>query len=83
MFFTLLVFLHIAISLLLLLMTWIHIQRITSARTKPPRGLSVLTLAALVVVAFAVPAPLQAPADLSTVPAKVGLRTGSSSGSIR
>ena len=72
-FFTLLVFLHIAIPLLLLLMMWIHIQRITSARTKPPRGLSVLTLAALVVVAFAVPAPLQAPADLSTVPARVGL----------
>ena len=72
-FFTLMVFLHIAIPLLLLLMMWIHIQRIASARTRPPRGLSVLTLAALVIVSFALPAPLQGPADLSTIPARVGL----------
>ncbi len=41
-FFTLMVFLHIAIPLLLLLLMWIHIQRITEARTSPPRGLAVL-----------------------------------------
>ncbi|HEY9037986.1 MAG TPA: cytochrome b N-terminal domain-containing protein [Roseovarius sp.] len=72
-FFTLMVFLHIAIPLLLLLMMWIHIQRITAARTMPPRGLSVLTLAALVIVSFAMPAVLQGPADLATFPATVGL----------
>ncbi len=72
-FFTLMVFLHIAIPLLLLLMMWIHIQRITSARTNPPRGLAILTLAALVIASFAMPAVLQGPADLSTFPAKIGL----------
>ncbi len=72
-FFTLMVFLHIAIPLLLLLMMWIHIQRITSARTNPPRGLAILTLMALVVTSFAMPAVLQGPADLSTFPAKIGL----------
>lgn len=72
-FFTLMVFLHIAIPLMLLLMMWIHIQRITAARTKPPRGLAWLMLAALLVTSLLVPAVSQAPADLATVPAVVGL----------
>ena len=72
-FFTLMVFLHIAIPLLLLLMMWIHIQRITTARTNPPRGLAILTMVALVVVSYAMPAVLQGPADLSRFPAEVGL----------
>ncbi|MCC6305791.1 MAG: cytochrome b N-terminal domain-containing protein [Rhodobacteraceae bacterium] len=72
-FFTLMVFLHIAIPLLLLLMMWIHTQRITSARTNPPRGLAVLTLVALVVGSLLVPAVSQGPADLATVPQRVGI----------
>lgn len=72
-FFTLMVFLHIAIPLLLLLLMWIHVQRISSARTKPPRGLAVITLTALVGAALIAPAPLGPAADLSTVPARVGL----------
>jgi ferredoxin/coenzyme F420-reducing hydrogenase delta subunit len=72
-FFTLMVFLHIAIPLLLLLLMWIHIQRITEARTSPPRGLAAITLGALVVAAVVLPAPLGAPADLNTVPARVDM----------
>jgi ferredoxin len=72
-FFTLMVFLHIAIPLLLLLMMWIHVQRISQARTKPPRGLGVLMLVALTTAAFALPASSQGPADLATVPDVVGL----------
>ena len=72
-FFTLMVFLHIAIPLLLLLMMWIHVQRISQARTKPPRGLGVLMLVALTIAAFALPASSQGPADLATVPDVVGL----------
>lgn len=72
-FFTLMVFLHIAIPLLLLLLMWIHIQRITEARTSPPHGLSALTLGALVVAALVLPAPLGAPADLGKVPARVDM----------
>ncbi|WP_137128450.1 cytochrome b N-terminal domain-containing protein [Roseomonas sp. HF4] len=72
-FFTLMVFLHIAIPLLLLLMIWIHVQRIAAARTAPPRPLMGVTLAALVVVSFALPAVSQAPADLATMPQRVGI----------
>ncbi|HMQ91836.1 MAG TPA: cytochrome b N-terminal domain-containing protein [Amaricoccus sp.] len=72
-FFTLLVFLHIAIPLILLLAMWIHIQRISLARSKPPRGLAAITLGALVLVSLLLPASSQGPADLATVPAVVGL----------
>lgn len=72
-FFTLMVFLHIAIPLLLLLVMWIHIQRITEARTNPPRGLAVLTLVALVAVSLAIPAVSQGPADLTGIPLSVGI----------
>lgn len=72
-FFTLMVFLHIAIPLLLLLMMWVHIQRITEARTKPPRGLGAMVLAALVVGSLILPATSQGPADLAEVPQRVGI----------
>ena len=72
-FFTLMVFLHIAIPLLLLLLMWIHIQRITQARTNPPTGLAAMTLAALVAGSLISPAPLQGPADLATVPQRLDL----------
>lgn len=72
-FFTLMVFLHIAIPLLLLLMMWIHIQRITQARTRPPQGLAAITLVALVAGSLISPAPLQGPADMSTIPQRLGL----------
>ncbi|MBZ0129053.1 MAG: cytochrome b N-terminal domain-containing protein [Rhodobacteraceae bacterium] len=72
-FFTLMVFLHIAIPLLLLLLMWIHIQRISSARTKPPLGLGIITVAALVVGSLILPAMSQGPADLARVPQSLGL----------
>jgi ferredoxin/coenzyme F420-reducing hydrogenase delta subunit len=72
-FFTLLVFLHIAIPLILLLAMWIHIQRISLARSKPPRGLAAITLGALLLVSLVLPASSQGPADLATVPTVVGL----------
>ncbi len=72
-FFTLMVFLHIAIPLLLLLLMWIHIQRISAPRTRPPRGLALITGAALVLGSLIAPAPLGEPADLATVPQSIGL----------
>lgn len=72
-FFTLMVFLHIAIPLLLLLLMWIHIQRITEARTKPPRGLSAITLGALVAGSLILPAVSQGAADLASMPQAVGI----------
>ncbi len=72
-FFTLMVFLHIAIPLLLLMLMLVHIQRISEARTRPPRGLAVITIGALVIASLIVPATSQGPADLAAMPQHVGI----------
>jgi ferredoxin len=66
-FFSLLVFMHIGIPLFLLLGMWIHIQRISRARTNPPQPLVIGTLLALTALSFAYPAVSQGAADLGTV----------------
>ncbi|WP_011578753.1 MULTISPECIES: cytochrome b N-terminal domain-containing protein [Chelativorans] len=72
-FFSLLVFLHIAVPLVLLLGMWIHIQRISRPKVNPPRLLAALVLAALLAVALLTPAVSQGPADLTKVPAEISL----------
>ncbi len=72
-FFSLLVFLHIAVPLILLLGMWIHIQRISRPKVNPPRLLAALILAALLAVSLWKPAVSQGPADLTRVPVEVGL----------
>jgi ferredoxin/coenzyme F420-reducing hydrogenase delta subunit len=72
-FFTLLVFLHIAVPLILLFVLWIHIQRITRPRVNPPRALAAVVLVALLAVSLWKPAVSQGPAHLGRVPSPVGL----------
>ena len=72
-FFSLLMFLHIGISLLLLLGMWVHIQRITGARTQPDASLGWGTFATLLVLSLLQPAQSQAPANLGRVPLVPGL----------
>ncbi len=72
-FFTLMVFIHIAVPLILLLVMWIHISRHTHAKANPPRQLAIGSLIALVALSLAYPAVSQGPADLNQVPAQVGL----------
>lgn len=72
-FFTLLVFLHIAVPLVLLFLLWVHIQRITRPKVNPPRTLAALTMIALFAVAIVKPALSQGSADLALVPSPVGL----------
>jgi ferredoxin/coenzyme F420-reducing hydrogenase delta subunit len=72
-FFTLVIYMHIAIPLAMLLAMWIHIQRHAHARVNPPRALAVGTLAALVVLSLAWPAASQPPADLDRAPFQVSL----------
>jgi ferredoxin/coenzyme F420-reducing hydrogenase delta subunit len=72
-FFTLLVFLHIAVPLILLFVLWVHIQRITKPKVNPPRLLAGILLLALVAVSLVWPAVSQGPADLSKVPSPVAL----------
>lgn len=72
-FFTLMVFMHIAVPLILLFIMWVHIQRHALPRVNPPVGLAGGTMLALLALSLAHPALSQGPADLTTVPAVVGL----------
>jgi quinol-cytochrome oxidoreductase complex cytochrome b subunit/coenzyme F420-reducing hydrogenase delta subunit len=72
-FFTLMVFIHIAVPLVMLLVMWIHIHRQRNARVNPPVGLAVGTLAMLLVLSFVKPAFSQAPANLGVVPSVINL----------
>lgn len=72
-FFTLFVFIHIAVPLLLLLLMWIHIQRITMPKVTPPRELAGGTLVMLLLLSLIYPATSQGPADLEKVPSIIKL----------
>jgi quinol-cytochrome oxidoreductase complex cytochrome b subunit len=54
-FFTLMVFMHIAIPLIALILLWIHLQRVSKPRINPPRGLAIGTLASLLVLSLVHP----------------------------
>ncbi|MDA7948583.1 MAG: cytochrome b N-terminal domain-containing protein [Hyphomicrobiaceae bacterium] len=72
-FFTLMVFMHIAIPLIALILLWIHLQRVSKPRINPPRGLAIGTLASLLALSLVHPALSQGPADLAKVVGPVGL----------
>lgn len=72
-FFTLMVFIHIAVPLTLLFLMWVHIQRHMYPRVNPPRGLMVGASAMLLALSLAYPAVSRDPADLNRVVAEVGL----------
>ena len=67
-FFSLLVFLHIGLPLLVLLGLWIHIQRVARPDTRTAPALTWGTLAALVALSLALPVQSMAPADLAIAP---------------
>jgi len=71
--FSLFVFLHIGMPLLLLGGMWIHVQRMGRPRTVAPRALALGTLATLLVAALAVPVSSTAPADPASLPASLEL----------
>ena len=72
-FFSLMVFMHVAVPLFLLFIMWIHILRISRPKMNPPRTLALLSLTALLAVSIWKPALSQGHADLAKVPAEVGL----------
>ena len=71
--FSLLVFIHIGVPLVMLLVMWIHVQRVPKAATQPPRPIALALLVMLVVLALAAPVASQGPADLRTAPAVLAL----------
>ena len=66
-FFTLLVFLHIGIPLLLLLALWVHVQRISRADVFPSRSLAGGSLLMLLALALVKPTVSHGKADLSNL----------------
>lgn len=72
--FSLLSFIHIGLPLLVLLLMWIHVQRVPKASTNPPRTIMVCLLLTLLALALAEPALSQGgAADFGTVPDKLAL----------
>lgn len=61
--FSLFVFLHIGLPLLLLLGMWVHIKRLSRPETVPARALGAGTLAALLVLSLFAPVTSAGPAD--------------------
>ena len=72
-FFTLMIFIHIALPLVLLLVMWIHLQRVAYAKWNPPRGLSIGTLAMMIGMSLIFPAISHGPADLARVPESLNM----------
>ncbi len=71
--FSLFVFVHIGVPLLLIFGLWFHIQRINRAEVFPPPALAAGSLLALLALSLAQPASSQAAADLSLVPGPLAL----------
>jgi CDP-4-dehydro-6-deoxyglucose reductase, E3 len=73
-FFSLLSFMHIGLPLVVLLLMWVHVQRVPKARTTPPRPVVVSLLAALGLLALIRPVFSQGgAADLGSVAAVLAL----------
>lgn len=66
--FSLFVFVHIGVPLLLLFGLWFHVQRITRAAVVPPRALTLGIIAVLALLALAAPVRSHPPAALASVP---------------
>lgn len=66
-FFSLLVFIHIGVPLLLLLLMWVHVQRVPKARMQPPRAIAISVMLMLLSIAVLQPVLSQGgAADLGT-----------------
>jgi coenzyme F420-reducing hydrogenase delta subunit/Fe-S-cluster-containing hydrogenase component 2 len=66
--FSLFIFIHVGVPLLMLFGLWFHIQRLTRAAVFPPRGLALASTLGLLALAVLAPVASQGPADLSSAP---------------
>jgi len=71
--FSLFVFVHLGVPLLLVFGLWFHIQRISRAAVFAPRALALGSTGALLALALAWPVRSQGPADLRLVPESLSL----------
>ena len=72
-FFSLIMFIHIGMPLLLLAAVWIHVQRVSQVRIWPPRALAIGSIAMLGILALGVPAESLGPANTGRVAATISL----------
>ncbi len=72
-FFSLIIFMHIGVPLLLLAGVWIHVARVSCARIWPPRALTIGSLVMLGLLALFVPAESLGPANTGQVAATLSL----------
>ncbi len=72
-FFSLLSFMHIGIPLVVLLVMWIHVQRVPKAKTNPPRPIMVSVTLTLLALSLLRPALSQGRADFGSAPANLEL----------
>lgn len=66
--FSLFVFVHVGVPLLMLFGLWFHVQRIAHAEVFPPRRLALATTLGLLALALLAPVASHLPADLSQAP---------------
>ena len=71
--FSLFVFVHIGVALLMVFGLWFHVQRLTRAAVFPPRPLALASAALLCALALAAPVVSHPPADLAVVPTALAL----------
>ncbi|AVO40952.1 methyl-viologen-reducing hydrogenase subunit delta [Simplicispira suum] len=67
--FSLFVFVHVGVPLMLVFGLWFHVQRLSRAQVFPARALAIGTGVTLLMLAALLPVRSQGPADLATVPA--------------
>lgn len=72
-FFTVLVFIHIGVPLMLILGLWAHVNRISRVDYLPSRRVMLATLTSFLMLAVLKPALSDVPANLALVPAEVRL----------
>ncbi len=63
--FTLLAFVHLGAPLLVLMVMWIHVQRVPRAHTNPPKAIAIWVTATFLVLSLVRPVVSQGPANLS------------------
>ena len=71
--FSLFVFVHLGVPLLLVFALWFHVQRISRPAVLPPRAVALPALAALLLLALLRPVMSHPPADLAHVPTPLAL----------
>jgi NAD(P)H-flavin reductase/quinol-cytochrome oxidoreductase complex cytochrome b subunit/ferredoxin len=72
--FTLLAFIHLGAPLIVLMLMWIHVQRVPRAHINPPRPIAIAVTAAMLVLALAKPVISQGgEANLNVEVATIGL----------